>query len=91
MDYDEITEKGDLFHSIAAVYDNSNIKIAFMLFVVYIILNTDIFAERALRKINSDAYDVTNDKITPSGICMSGMILAITYIILDLLSSGGVI
>lgn len=92
MDFDEIDDqKGDLFQSLAAIYDNSNIKIAFILFVIYVILNTDIFAERVLRKIRSDTYDMTNDKVTSTGILVSGMILSITYIFIDLLASGDVI
>lgn len=90
MDFDEL-ESGDLFHSVAAIYDNANIKIAFIIFVTYIILNTDIFAERALTKFKSNAYDAVNDKITSSGICIAAMIMSMTYLIIDLLVSGNVI
>jgi len=94
MDFDELDfEKpnNDLFHSVAAIYDNASIKVAFILFIAYVILNTDIFAERALRKIRPDAYDVANDKITPIGICTTGMILSMVYIIIDLLVKGDII
>ena len=43
---------GDLFHVGGALYDASKIKIAFMIFIAYILMNTDIFAESILSKIS---------------------------------------
>jgi len=85
------TNSEDLFHLSGAFYDSLNIKVAFLLFVVYILLNTDIFAESVLRKISKDAYDMSSDKITPKGIIVSAMMLSLFYIVVDLLADAKVI
>lgn len=81
----------DLFHLFGAVYDNMQIKISFILFITFIVLNTDIFAYSCLRKITNGAYDLSQDKITAKGVMVSAMILSIVYIIIDLLVSKNII
>jgi len=81
----------DLFHVGGAIYDASKIKIAFMIFVAYILINTDIFAESVLSKISKKNYDMNSDKITGRGIVISAMMLSMFYIIIDLLAASGII
>ena len=81
----------DLFHASSAMYDAIKIKVAFLIFVSYILLNTDMFAENILSKINNKCYDMSSDKITSSGIIISAMMLSLFYIIVDLLSNCGCI
>ncbi len=81
----------DLFHVGGAIYDASKIKVAFILFVAYILLNTDIFAESILSKISKKNYDMSSDKITSRGIVISAMILSIFYILIDILAENKII
>ncbi len=81
----------DLFQVVGVVYDNMEIKISFILFITFILLNTDIFADNCLRKISSGTYDSSQDKITAKGIVVSAMILSMVYILVDLLVSKNII
>lgn len=81
----------DLFHVFGAVYDNMQIKISFILFITFVVLNTDIFADSCLRKITTGTYNMSQDKITAKGVVVSAMILSIVYIIVDLLVTKNII
>lgn len=81
----------DLFNVSATVYDEMKLKLAFLLFIMFIILNTDIFAENILSKISKSNYDNSIDKITDKGIFTSGIILASTYVFLDILDKKKII
>ena len=76
---------GDLFHVCGRIYDNSKIKIATILFFIFIILNTDIYAENILCKFFKGSYCTEYDTITEKGIVISGLIMSVIYIILDIL------
>jgi len=78
-------KNADLFYMCSKFYDNAKIKIAFFLFMLFIILNTDIYAENILSRLFKNSYEASTDTITEKGIIISGMILAFSYIILDLL------
>jgi hypothetical protein len=75
----------DLFHLSGAFYDACSIKIAFVIFITYILMNTDIFAESVLSKISKKNYDMSSDKITGRGIVTSAMLFSLFYIIIDIL------
>lgn len=81
----------DLFSVSATVYDEMKIKLAFLLFIIFIILNTDIFAENVLSKISKNNYDNSIDKITEKGIVTSGILLASSFLFLDLLDKKKII
>jgi hypothetical protein len=57
-------------------------KIAIILFILYIIINSDIFVNKVLSNITGTAVDGT---ITSKGIIVSGMILSIMYVLTDFL------
>lgn len=91
-DINEKKEKiGDLFQISNKIYDIMNIKIAFLIFLFYIILNTDTFIENVLSKIFNNIYDSKNDAVTCKGIIISGILLSLIYIILDMLDKKDII
>jgi hypothetical protein len=75
----------DLFNLCGRLYDSSKIKIASILFCMFIILNTDIYAENILCRFFKNSYDTDYETITEKGIVISAMVLAIFYIVLDIL------
>jgi len=86
------TETGDLYQLSNKFYDLLNLKIAFILFLLYYILNTDIFVELVFsNRYIIDAYDSVNDKITEKGIIISGIILSLCYLVIDLLDKKNII
>ncbi len=91
IDYESIDTESDLFHSAAKLYDSMQIKTAFILFIVFVMFSTDIFAERVLNKLTDGSYDSANDRLTSKGIIMTGMLISVVYILIDLLVQGGVI
>ena len=76
---------GDLFQVGNKMFENINLKIASMLFILYIILNSDIFVENCLSKMFKNTYDSANDKVMEKGVVISGLALAISSIILDVM------
>jgi len=62
-----------------------NFKIAFLLFIFYILFNTDIFNKFVISKFEKDIY--VNDKITEKGLLIIGTLLSLTYIMLDVLNN----
>jgi hypothetical protein len=82
---------GDLFHVFGALYDNMKLKVAFIIFISFILLNTDTFADNCLRKISSNTYDLSQDRITGKGVMVSAMLLSVFYIIIDLLATKKII
>lgn len=83
---------GDLYQLSNKFYELLNLKIAFLLFLLYYILNTDIFIELAFsNNLLSNVYDRVNDKITEKGIVISGIILSICYLIIDMLDKKNII
>jgi hypothetical protein len=76
---------GDLFHIGGKIYDDLKLKIAGLLFIIFIILNSDIFVECVLSKFIYGTYDPFGDKITEKGIVVSAMLLSFSYIFIDFL------
>jgi len=62
-----------------------NFKIAFLIFVFYIIFNTDIFNKFVISNFEKNIY--VNDSITEKGLIIIGVLLSISYIILDVLNN----
>lgn len=82
---------GDLYQLSNNLYDLLNLKIAFILFLLYYILNSDIFVELGLNNIFRNAYDKVNDKITEKGIIIAGIFLSLSYLLIDLLDKKKII
>ena len=82
---------GDLYQLSNKFYELLNFKIGILLFFIYIFLNTDVFIENTISKIISGIYDYKNDKISNKGIIISGIILAILYILLDFLDKKNIL
>lgn len=88
---DQKNDTGDLYQLSSKFYEIINIKIAFLLFISYYILNTDIFIEKGLSRLFSGVYDYTHDKFTEKGIVISGILLSTLYIIYDFLDKKKII
>lgn len=86
-----MTCKDDGYGVIWSVISSMNIKIAFLLFISYIILNTDIFTENILYNISNDAFDKKNMKVSNKGFIITGLILIIIYLFIDLADKGGIL
>jgi hypothetical protein len=84
-------EHGDLFQVSNNIYQTMNIKIAVLLFFIYIILNLDIFIDNVLSKVFLNVYDTNTDKITSKGIIINGMIISVIYILLDMLDKKNIL
>jgi hypothetical protein len=82
---------GDLFQVSNKVYQTTNVKLGIILFFLYIILNLDIFIENVLSKVFNNVYDHNNDKILAKGLIINGIILALLYMLLDLLNKKNII
>lgn len=80
-----------LFGMSGSVYDRLRLKMAFMIFVVFCVINSDAFAEQVLAVMSPRNYNASMDKLTEMGILSGGAILACTYILLDLLETSGVL
>ena len=85
------SDTGDLYQLSSKFYDLLNFKITFILCLVYYILNSDRFIEFGLERLFTNSYDKVNDKITEKGIILSGIILSLCYLILDLLDKKKII
>ena len=83
--------KDDGYGVISSVISSMNIKIAFLLFISYIILNTDIFTENILYNISNEAFDKKNMKVSNKGFVITGLILIIIYLFIDLADKGGIL
>jgi hypothetical protein len=88
-DFNKSKNKGDLFHVCSKVYDTMKLKLAGMLFVIFIILNSDVYAENILGNFFNNSYDHSCDGITEKGIIISGIIMVILYLLLDSLYENG--
>ncbi len=84
-------KNNDLFGVGGKLYDNIKWKISFFIFILYIILNSDIFVENILSKFIDGTYDQSSDKITEKGIITSGIVLSLLYIMMDLIYENGYI
>ncbi len=79
------TKNNDLFGVTGNLYDAMKIKVAFLIFILYIIINSDIFVENILSKFIKGTYDQSTDKCTEKGILVSGIVLSLLYIVIDLI------
>lgn len=84
-------ETGDLYEVSNKLYDLLNIKLATILFFLYMLLNSDLFAEHSLSKIFSGTYNKEHDKLTDKGIIIAGIIMSLTYLVLDVLDKKNII
>lgn len=80
-----------LFSIGGSMYDAMHIKIAFLLFIVFCIINTDVFAEHVLGKLSKKNYDRVQDKISERGILVGGIFMSVAYLIIDLMVSRGLV
>lgn len=91
---DRINEKNNTSDFNLVIYkliSQMNFKTAIILFFIYIILNIDIFNTQILYNLNKNYYDPDLDKVSTSGIVVSGLILSIFYIFIDFFNKNEII
>lgn len=81
----------DGYGVIWSLISSMNIKLAVLLFITYIILNTDIFTENILSNISSNTFDNKSLRVTNKGFIVTGLILITIFLILDLADKSGMI
>lgn len=82
-------EDNSLFSISGNMYDEMHIKIAFLLFIIFCIINTDIFAEHVLGRLSKKNYDRVQDKVSERGILVGGIFMSASYLVIDLLNKRG--
>lgn len=83
MDSEPLTKKDDFSDMFVNATKQFSWKIAGLLFIVYLLLNSDIFIENVLGSISSTLHD-KNDP-TDIGIIVSGILMTFAYIILSII------
>lgn len=79
---DSDKKKGDLNQFIIGAFGKMNIKIAILLFFIYVIINSEIFIDNVLSKFSNT---VDNGKTTNKGVMISALFVTLSYIIVDML------
>lgn len=69
--------------------NSNNVKIAFLLIIIFIILNSEVFIRRVLKNF-SNATD-ENGCASNKGVFVQSMFLAIGYLLLGILVNRGII
>lgn len=75
-------KKGDLNHMLINVFSDMNIKISIMLMILYIVLNSEVFMDNVLSKIDGTMAD---GRTTNRGVFICAILLAMGYILIDLI------
>lgn len=70
---------------------NINFKIGFLLYIFYIILNTDIFHEMILYKIDPSCYCQETCMVSNKGFFIIGLLLVLFYLLIDVLDKNELI
>ena len=74
--------RDDLCGTIIAVGNTINWKIALLLWLVFIMMSTEIFIEKFLERFNGA---VEGERVTMTGTFISSLFLVIAYILIDML------
>lgn len=86
---DEEPTKHDGLDVVGSVFSRLNIWVAVLLFIVFCLMNTTIFIEDVMKKINGD-FVSADGNLTSNGTIVQGLFLSLAYIIIDLLVGGGI-
>lgn len=92
---DEIEEQGgknkpdDLAGAFAGVFSLANLKLLFILFLIFLFINSDMFIDRMLGKVDGAVAD--GRMPTTKGTILQGTILVLLYIMADVLIKYGLI
>lgn len=82
-------DNNDLSYMLYKLVIQFNVKVAILIFIFYILLNTDIFNKYALIYFGNNIYE--NNQITEKGLLVIGILLSLFYIIIDVLNQNGYI
>ena len=90
IDDSESSDKHDFFDVFGSFFGKVHIWIAILLFVLYILINTNFFVDDILKKISAN-FVAADGNPTTNGIIAQGVFLSIGYIIIDLLVSSDIL
>lgn len=77
----------DLWGMFGAIIKKVNFKIAFIIFIIFVLINTTFFISSILGK-----HGLTNGMAaSQKGIVVQGLILSFGYVLFDTMHSGGLI
>ena len=79
---------GDFPSLFADLFMRINWKMAFFLFLFFIILTSDIFIDKCLRKVPGSVNNMTS---TNKGTVIQGVVLVIFFIIMDTIINSGTV
>lgn len=79
---------GDFPSLFADLFMRINWKMAFFMFIFFIILTSDIFIDKYLRKVPGSVNNMTS---TNKGTVIQGVVLVLFFVIMDSIISSGII
>lgn len=86
VDKDEKHDFGDVF---GGIISSIPWTMAFLLLILYLFINSNIFVMDVLKPMYPDAIDI--DRTNNLGTIISGVVLVLGYIILDILGKCGIV
>jgi hypothetical protein len=66
-------------------------KNIFLLFIIYILFNTEIFYSTVLSSVSKGAYNPELNTLTEKGTTIVGICIVVVYALIDILISNGII
>ena len=88
---DKKKKDNDCYAIITDTICNLNLKIGFILFLVYFVINTDYFCENVLYHVDKSSYDIHKMTLSNRGFIINGLILICIYLMVDLASQNEII
>ena len=86
-----MTSENDFSNLLYEIGSNINIKIGFLLYIFYIIINTDVFHESVLYRLDPSSYCYETFSVTNKGFFIIGLFLVMFYLLIDLLDKNDMI
>jgi hypothetical protein len=86
-----MSTENDFCDLVYQLISNINFKIGFLLYIFYIIINTDVFHESVLYRLDPESYCYETYSVTNKGFFYIGLILICFYLLIDLLDKNEMI
>lgn len=87
---DDESSKHDGFDVFGSIFGKLNIWTAFLIFIIFVLMNTNFFIDEIMKKMSSD-FVLLDGNLSSSGIIVQGVMLSLSYLIIDLLVTGGIL
>jgi hypothetical protein len=82
-------KKGDLGSMFSSLFSKIPIKMAFLLFIIFVLINSTVFIEYCVEPFGKNYFDGIN--VTSTGTYLQGLFLSVAYIILATLDNYNII